>query len=534
MKILIPGRHHILTDFQSQYFFRLLQKGLQEEPDVNGNPLGISEPIECLIFAVTSANHSNTRRNPLPFMLRALPILDFCQELNLPGYIYGIDDVGFLDDFAGYTLKKIRHESDGFFDLNPKNTLVACSTPVMEMYEKKGFRILPVELESRENWTKKGIMPWELVEYIAAVPPATNWRHDDYVLDHIYSASYHIWDQYNLGEKVQRLFSDDMIGDDGDLTETRDYGSYVRQMDEIAELKYRETRPYIRPGRIGDIGCAVGTWIKLACAEPRFRESDFFGIEVARQLYRICLQRKENGEFDNPYVFFAQKNAVTEVCFDPGSMNTVHTSSLTHEILSYGDPDDLGQFIRNRFEELAPGGVWINRDVVGPENGEQRVWMKLREDDGRNEDWEQEISGRDKLGEYLAGLSTSTRFLRFARDFRAAEKEPYEWAEEEIGGERYIVLSLRNAMEFIMTKDYTGNWQSEMHERFCFWSFHDWKWELEAAGFTINPDSAAYTNTWLVDNRFRGNADLFLKTPEGMEPLPYPDTHLLMIAEKTI
>ena len=60
-----------------------------------------------------------------------------------------------------------------------------------------------------------------------------------------------------LGDKVQMLFRDKIISDDGDITTTRDYNTYVRQMDEIALLKYQETSPYIHPGRIGDIGCAV-------------------------------------------------------------------------------------------------------------------------------------------------------------------------------------------------------------------------------------------------------------------------------------
>jgi len=60
--------------------------------------------------------------------------------------IYGIGEVGTLDNFAGYTLKRIKHESDGQFDLNPQNTVVVCSTTVVAMYEALGFRVLPAEL----------------------------------------------------------------------------------------------------------------------------------------------------------------------------------------------------------------------------------------------------------------------------------------------------------------------------------------------------------------------------------------------------
>ena len=90
-----------------------MQIGLEDALDVDQKPLGMDGKIERIIFAVTSANHSNTRRNPVPFHLRAMAILDFSQELGIPCFVYPIDDVGYLEDFAGYTLKKIRHDSDG-------------------------------------------------------------------------------------------------------------------------------------------------------------------------------------------------------------------------------------------------------------------------------------------------------------------------------------------------------------------------------------------------------------------------------------
>ena len=43
--------------------------------DVNGNPIGMTGEIDNIIFAITSANHSNTRRNPLPLYQRVMAIL---------------------------------------------------------------------------------------------------------------------------------------------------------------------------------------------------------------------------------------------------------------------------------------------------------------------------------------------------------------------------------------------------------------------------------------------------------------------------
>ncbi|MBL7834586.1 MAG: transferase [Cyclobacteriaceae bacterium] len=528
MYILFPGRHHLLTQFQFDYLNSIISKPLADTRDLNGAPAHLTEKIDAVVFAVTSSNHSNTRRNPLPFYIRALALEEFGKQLSVPGFIYGIDDIGNVKEFASYTIKRIKHDSEGQFDLNPDNTLVICSTPVLEMYERSGFRILPAELADRKVWSHHTQLPWDLVEKISSTD---SWENDPFLRSLIHSSSYDVWKKYRLGPKIQVLFRDKMISDDGDITTTRDYNTYVRQMDEIAGLKFRETAPHVRAGRIGDIGCAVGSWIKLACEDERFRESDFYGIEVARHLFDLCQQRKHNGEFKNPFVFFSQRNAVTGLVFDRNSMNTIHTSSLTHEIESYGSRNDLLSFIKNRFDELASGGVWVNRDVVGPENKEQLILMKLNDTDGRNDDFDKKFKTREDLATYLRGLSTLGRFKRFAQDFR--KKEGYNFTYETVteNGTNYFKLRLRDACEFMSRKDYVDNWESEMHETFCFWDFEEWKTNLQAAGFTIASNSSAYTNDWIVTNRLIGKVEL-LNAAGSLEKIPYPVTNMIMIAAK--
>jgi hypothetical protein len=527
MYLLIPGRHHCLTDFQFKYLSRIIAHGVMGEPDADGFPLTLVEPVTHVVWAVTSANHSNTRRNPTPFYLRAMALLDFSQELMVPNFVFGIDDVGRLENFAEYTLKKIKHESEGRVDLAPENTLVVCSSPVRHLYAALGFKILPMELEPGTEQTLVGPSPWELVERVAS--DKGDWRKNRAIFDHLHQSTYLVWTTYGIGEKIKRLFSDDMISGDGDLTETRDYTSYVRQMDDIATLKFQETAAHIRPGRIGDIGCAVGTWILLGCKDERLRESDFIGIEIARHLYQICLQRKENKEFANPFVFFAQKNAVDGLCFEANSMNTVHTSSLTHEIESYGGRNDLLRFIRNRHEELVPGGAWINRDVVGPSDKEKMVLLWLNETDGEAE-FNRTFDNSADLKAYLDTRSTMAKFQRFEKEFRAAEGDGirYEWIT--IEGKRYASMTQADAMEFISKKDYSDNWQSEMHERFCFWTFEDWKAELEKVGFQIDAASKAYPNQWLIDHRYKGKVGLFEYLDGTLVELAFPETHILMVA----
>jgi hypothetical protein len=529
MILLFPGRHQLLTNFQFQYIQRLLNRSSTNPvTDIDGNIVK-TDAIDAIVFAVTSANHSNTRRNPLPFYLRALAIQEFSDRLDIPAYIYGIDDVGNLSSFASYTIKRIRHESEGMLDITPVNTMVICSTPVLDMYKSLGFTILPAELTDKTSWKHSTSLPWDIVEKIAADDA---WDTNPAIYNYMHASSFNIWKKYKLASKVQLLFKDRMISEDGDITGTRDYNTYVRQMDTIAELKYTETAPYIRAGRIGDIGCAVGSWIKLACQDERLRESDFYGIEVARHLFDICQQRKHNGEFRNPFVFFSQRNAVTGLVFDRESMNTIHTSSLTHEIESYGSRQDLLAFIKNRYDELTHGGVWVNRDVVGPVNKELRVLMALNREDGIHTEVDKTFASREELAQHLNKLSTYGRFLRFATDFRKHEGYTLRYTIKSINGNEYIELSLSDACEFMSRKDYTDNWESEMHETFTFWSIDDWKAELEKVGFVIASESQAYTNTWIVDNRLKGKVELYTEHSGALQALPYPVTNMMLIAEK--
>jgi hypothetical protein len=101
-----------------------------------------------------------------------------------------------------------------------------------------------------------------------------------------------------------------------------------------------------------------------------------------------------------------------------------------------------------------------------------------------------------------------------------------------INNKNYIIISLRDAMEFLSRKDYTDNWQSEMHETFCFWDFSEWKNNLQEAGFTIHSHSKAFTNEWIVNNRWKGKAELFTLQHELLTPLDYPVTTMFLVGVK--
>jgi hypothetical protein len=134
---------------------------------------------------------------------------------------------------------------------------------------------------------------------------------------------------------------------------------------------------------------------------------------------------------------------------------------------------------------------------------------------------------------YLEGLSTEGRFHRFVRDFRHDEGDGITAEAVTRGDQTYYRLRLADAAEFLATKDYTASWLSEMHERFCFWSFGDWKREVTKAGFTVDAASHAFQNPWIVEHRWQGKASLWREAESGLEPVDYPVTNLLLVARRS-
>ena len=147
----------------------------------------MNSDVNGLVFAVTSSNHAGTKRNPLPFHLRAMMLQEFSRELSVPSFVYGIEDIGYSEDFASYTLKSIAHASDHSLQLTPENTLVVCSTKVMELYMNLGFQILPAELQDREKEIYAHAMPWDV---IVAISKAQSWMNDDFIMSNIHSSSF--------------------------------------------------------------------------------------------------------------------------------------------------------------------------------------------------------------------------------------------------------------------------------------------------------------------------------------------------------
>ncbi|MEV6411740.1 class I SAM-dependent methyltransferase [Kribbella sp. NPDC051718] len=491
--LLFPGRHHVLTRYQAEFLRRY---------------------DATIVWAVTSANHHTTKRNPVPFDRREAAIERLSVAVGIRSLVIGVVDTPPTDDFADVTIKAVEAGTDDEVQLDPTNTVVACSTAeVAKLYEHLGYQVIGVEPEDQPR-------PWDVLLMIAA--GNDDWRK----LAH--PATVDVFDRYRLDAQIQRCVNDPVVGDDGGLTTTRDYKTYADAFETAADRKWQQIKDFVRPGRILDIGCATGATLQLIDGDPRFHESDLIGVEVARHLYAECVHKKEQGLFHNPNVYFYQRNMLGSAVFPARSIDTTLTLALTHEIWSYADgsrPATVQRFADALYAHTAPGGVWVNSDVCGPGEPERSVVLALDDSDGSNPGQPAELEALLDPAAYISGLSTRARFFQFAQDFRRNASVPFEYVERD----GKLVLRLADAMDFLTRKDYVDNWLSETHEQFCGLNFAGWSAVAKQAGFTIDPASKAWRNDWVIDNRIAPVASLSTVTGEAVD---WPDTHQLLIARR--
>ncbi|HEX6870172.1 MAG TPA: class I SAM-dependent methyltransferase [Micromonosporaceae bacterium] len=493
--VLFPGRHHLLTRYQAEYLHT------------------IAGEQTTVIFAVTSANHTNTRRNPVPYDRREAAIERFSVLEDLRCLVVPVFDTKVTDRFAEVILKNVLATTG--LQLTPADTVVACSTPELTtMYQELGFRVAGVEADAEPAPAR----PWDLLLDLAA--GGGRWQR----LAH--PATLDVYERYRLAEHIRAVINDPVVGDEGGLTPTRDYRTYVESFAFSAARKWVYAREYVRPGRIVDIGCGAGAVLELIDNESALRECDLIGVEVARHLYEECVHKKSQGIFRNPNVYFYHRNVLGGAVFPPRSIDTTLTFAITHEIWSYGSRwQSLAEFAKAIFEHTVPGGVWINSDVCGPDGGDRRVILALRDDDGDNPAQPRRDLhrlSRMEVEQYVQRLSTRARFDQFVVDFRY----PCPHLAHPDGT---VELRLADAMDFLTRKDYTDSWLAETQEQFCGLSFADWKKLLTDVGFEVDGASRAWRNDWLVEHRLAPVASI--STVEG-RIIDWPVTHVLLVARR--
>lgn len=274
----------------------------------------------------------------------------------------------------------------------------------------------------------------------------------------------------------------------------------------------------VHPGRIVDLGTGSGIAARdLALLYP---ESQVIGVDLDEKMVNHA-----KAHHTLPNLNFLVGNAEDSI-FPPNSLTAVFMSSVGHHLTSYGkgapfDTSHVKIAIRKTHEQIKYGDLLILRDsVISP--GPDEVLLDLPTDDGVD---------------YAAPkrLSTAALFERFAADFRNSQHPnsgvPYEvipiFKDGESPWRRYR-LSYRDAVEFVLRKDYRESYFAEIKEEYTYFSQPEFENVLLQAGFRVILSSPIF-NPWIIENRFK---DKFtLQTLDG-KPLPFPATNFAILGEK--
>jgi SAM-dependent methyltransferase len=536
--LLFPGRHLVNTRFQSDYLRAILGRSPDAIPNLKRGTALPENPIDRVVFAITSSNQENSRYNPITFYIRAIGVDRFARDLQRSApftyRIVGIPHYGHTENFAVFTLKEIAAQSENAERLTPENTVVLCSTPeVIQLYHERGFSIATAEL----TVTPRPVQPIDLVRELGQC--TGDWTTVPLIERELATATRTLFQDFpEIPQRIARIYRDPLTNQEGSLTEKRNYNTYARGMNEIVRLKYRDIQSAIRPGRIVDEGCADGAL--LAEVAQDFLDSDLYGIDLSAEFAARFQERKRSGDFGNVYTCFYLRNLLDPI-FEPDSVDTTLCNSTLHELWSYAEREKtVRRYLAMKFRQLRPGGRLVIRDVVGPEGGDEEVLLVCENTDG--EDLAPEQIPAERPTQVLQRLSTHSRFRLFAEDFlRELRMKHRRAADTQIAFQETpagLRLSLRSAAEFLSKKDYTDNWRSEMNEEFCFWSFSQWRVALGEAGFRVidaGPQFAAgsrvYVNPWIVDHRYRGHVRL-AAVADPSRDIELPPTNMVLVAEK--
>lgn len=281
------------------------------------------------------------------------------------------------------------------------------------------------------------------------------------------------------------------------------YERYLKGMDASMQQKVALTAAHLLGhGWLADMGMGSGTGSEaLASLYPNIRVT---GVDVNSEMVKRATDRYKLPNLD------FRTGDIAEQCFEPESLDVIFNSSVLHHVTSFNNyrPEEAQRAIENQVSQLKTGGNLIIRDFLRPED--QQVVLELPPD-------------------------TADLFRQFAREFRLLnppEERGFPFSEQGKTVDKWHSFEVghQHAVEFILRKDYTADWETEVQEEYTYFTQAQFERLFQQLGLRILA-STPIRNPWIVSHRFRGKFRLRNSTGNGNE-LPYPATNYLIVGEK--
>lgn len=280
-----------------------------------------------------------------------------------------------------------------------------------------------------------------------------------------------------------------------------EYERYLAGMDASMQQKVALTAAHVLgQGWVADMGMGSGTGSEaLAALYPSIRVT---GVDINPEMVE-----RAGARYQRPNLDF-RAGDIGKPCFEPQSLDAIFDSSVLHHVTSFNDYrlDEAALALEHQVAQLRPHGSLIVRDFVRPEPAE--VLLDLPKD-------------------------SAVLFRRFAGEFRYLKPEAergFEYQELESPREgwcRFRCQSL-HATEFVLRKDYTTDWETEVLEEYTYFTQSQFEAHFHRLGLRILASTPLW-NPWIVGHRFEGQLEL--RDLDGA-PLGFPPTNYLIVGEK--
>lgn len=253
---------------------------------------------------------------------------------------------------------------------------------------------------------------------------------------------------------------------------------------------------------IVDSGAGSGALINAIAniLDCNYDDINYFATDISLEY----LSRQKN----NSKVQAVLANSVEQI-FANNSIDIKYFSSIFHEIFSFEDGEQsIRKTFKSCFEELKNGGQILIRDFVKPPS--QTIYMEVFEE--------------------------FDKFIKFHKEFRQGNAFDFEIVDIQCGSntKKLIKLDSEWAYEFYMRKEYTENWDSEIKEKYCYFTDTEIKTELEKVGFT---DIKIFkeSNDFIIQNWLKDKVNLYIIDASGvLLRQEFPATHMIVSARKLV
>jgi len=320
-----------------------------------------------------------------------------------------------------------------------------------------------------------------------------------------------------LSEEVKNHISDIVVWDSKYDWQKRSLEWYYKWMNASMALKVWPTMVHLlwKEGNVivdmwTGSGNAASTYANL------FEGSKIIWVDINPESVSYCnktFSRQDNLSF--------QEWDVEKQIFPEESIDAILNSSTLHHVSSFNwySKKSVENSIINQIKELKTWWLFVIRDFLAPEENKDII---IELDTTQNPS-----SQENKYEQY----SDSELFEIFAQTARSMHEEPgfpiMKLKSQKKWFNRYKV-SHKNAVEFVLRKDYRKTWEVENKEEYTYFNQNDFENIFEENGMRIIA-SYPYKNPWIQKNRFE---DKFNFYDLDWERLDYPATNHIIIWQK--